>query len=1448
MYILFMNSIFSLFGSKANAVGLPVPPANAAGPPLITTTNTAGLPEPPVNPAFVVPPGGQPSTVSVLNMFETQSAPNADTTTFPAVAITEDKDKIEERIRFLNNMLSKNKENPETAMDSDGAEPILDKSDFKSLYIELMPIFNLINNVKHDLIWELLPETTKRDRSPNGSETELGSVSALDDSSAQGADAEPQGLGIKYIISILSLYLTCLDFANSFMTRDNYCNSVNSAFVGTAVNELDDVYVSLTIFPDRVTRAIEQKINELKGMDTLNTQDFEYQVNLENLLVLMNKKDINVSLRNFYEILLCLCSNNFELTPNNNLLKSTVTINEGLKIATEASKKSLLGLNEHYFENAFKIHEAYEESLKKNNILAEFARLNKLETKANATPKGFQLPKINNKTPNTKKEFEAELNDAKTELFKTVITDLKCINDFKIKRIDEKGNPRKDEKGNPVYVNTNLCGSLDNTDFMLQQFQTYLGDCTIYGEIRQKRSPLKLKLLDTFNRFGIAYMRKLCLGNIGQSSHSSDEDVFPLSQGALCDMMPHASFNAIDVFDQLIRANIDFQEKMLGYEKRINEDYPGYQDRSGAIESSIGTGNDTLQQQINNAKILLNKYEKMLFDLLDLTHDINCHQPFLVDILKLLCPGDNDKLQTINEMFVSPKSGEPRGVIAVRQQDIRVKREEMVDNDAKNLIRLAGLCLPDLSLQTLDREESHMEFFKSCFDNKSISGWLYKESGRILEVVKLIAYYKSLGDENKTDFKDKCILLSGCSDDDFKFFVEMPVDVQKEMDKKNNVPLLAITHFDGCGSKIQDISRGMCSSEFDNVMGFFKYSVFSNKINDNKIGHLVVVTMSDKSVQPDILAIFCFNDKVTLNSLIAEASNPRFGGINIPRRGCGEPCVSSIFNGSISSFISEYEFNNFSHPMLDNIKHMFSKTKLGAKSADNSGAACDASDITGACGIYFDEAQINFVIGEMQGAPVDNPLLKFKQTLLLLNKTIGDLIFSAYPSIREITTVDGLVVHSVKDNFLKGKTSCLAKVLRKGKNGSTIMSPGVFEQDPKIMSQKILNNMIIYCYICDYLIQSNLVRGEDLELTRRALQVFNDKRINIAGNLPLYRVQMAVNHIFRVIPTAASKTTQSDEPTYKKIMLELIYAENQYIQRRLFEIFRNIIENAEKNAAYPNQFYKFMYSLPDLLTVFRSNSFNDTTINEADINFDEFKRASPYLSDVELKDDECILKFIAPGQQDVDTIFKEIYKQTKDAILPDDYFTKNKLQNDASNSRVKRFEYTIKVNETIEFLMQMYNSPDIPFKGTKLDDHKKMIQTQLLLFFKPRVYHLNQILEPYGVQVNSTLMTLLNEQFGIPELVEVDENVDECGNSSSEVCSAEQSCSSVLTEQSKNKSSMNAKRNNKRGGSKSNRASTRGKKLKYKRFTKRPTRRRSSLKQRTIKHYRKKHNTRRRYK
>jgi len=94
----------------------------------------------------------------------------------------------------------------------------------------------------------------------------------------------------------------------------------------------------------------------------------------------------------------------------------------------------------------------------------------------------------------------------------------------------------------------------------------------------------------------------------------------------------------------------------------------------------------------------------------------------------------------------------------------------------------------------------------------------------------------------------------------------------------------------------------------------------------------------------------------------------------------------------------------------------------------------------------------------------------------------------------------------------------------------------------------------------------------------------------------------------------------------------------------------------------------------------------------------------------------------------------------------------------------------------------------------------------------------------------------------------VDENVDECGNSSSEVCSAEQSCSSVLTEQSKNKSSMNAKRNNKRGGSKSNRASTRGKKLKYKRFTKRPTRRRSSLKQRTIKHYRKKHNTRRRYK
>jgi hypothetical protein len=476
---------------------------------------------------------------------------------------------------------------------------------------------------------------------------------------------------------------------------------------------------------------------------------------------------------------------------------------------------------------------------------------------------------------------------------------------------------------------------------------------------------------------------------------------------------------------------------------------------------------------------------------------------------------------------------------------------------------------------------------------------------------------------------------------------------------------------------------------------------------------------------------------------------------------------------------------------------------------------------------------------------------------------------------------------------------CLAKVCRKGLNGSTNVSPGMFQENTEKMSQKILNNMVIYKFIYHYLnVLNQEYRNTRLdEIFRTGL--FDN--VTLPGDkdnkLSLFRVQQAVRFIFQEVPSylSSDKEVKLDE-LYSNIMLELIIAENSVIQKKIFDIFKKIIDAADAGGAggadtTTSQFYKIMYSLPDLTDVFRSNSFSDAAINETDVDLDDFNDILPFLAQITPGDDEWAFTFIAPGVKEIDDLFAKVHDIKKSEItVPKDYFSRKTLEpmldkNNKrtpnyealdkarkaanyvvktpiqENPRTKYFEYTVKIYETVELLMQMHKSLN------SYDGIMRVIKNKLLLFFKPRVERLREF-------VNYDKIKELLGSAGCDLEENIDENINECDYGSSDAegsspsdCAAGSSDAVCIREAVRTgaaasfgaataarlRTGVSAAASAvlsrfRKGGSKSNRASTRGKKLKYKRFTKRPTRRRSSLKQRTIKHYRKKHNTRRRYK
>jgi hypothetical protein len=309
---------------------------------------------------------------------------------------------------------------------------------------------------------------------------------------------------------------------------------------------------------------------------------------------------------------------------------------------------------------------------------------------------------------------------------------------------------------------------------------------------------------------------------------------------------------------------------------------------------------------------------------------------------------------------------------------------------------------------------------------------------------------------------------------------------------------------------------------FEYVYGVYKYSVWSgwkngaNKRDTNNIGHLVMVTPQDDQ---KILAIFCFVGKVTLNSLI-DYANKTWKGLCIPRRGGGEDeggGNAQPWIGDVESFYKTYDFE--------------------------SGPKEKGLDFAGKSSPYF------------EGTLKDEE----KQLLFFLNKTIGDKIFSVYPSeLKVITTVDSLVPQSVLLHGLSGKIDCIQEVWRKGRGGSTTVSPGVFGVNYEVIATSVLYKMVCYGFVCKYIqnekyteVLNEYIRplssgnpfndpiiGESLSLlgSRFACPnlhtaIENYIGVNIANN-ELMRISNAVDFLFTSYPPEEVRTLYDICMTY----------------------------------------------------------------------------------------------------------------------------------------------------------------------------------------------------------------------------------------------------------------------------------------------------------------------------
>jgi len=772
-----------------------------------------------------------------------------------------------------------------------------------------------------------------------------------------------------------------------------------------------------------------------------------------------------------------------------------------------------------------------------------------------------------------------------------------------------------------------------------------------------------------------------------------------------------------------IDLNFMMQERFSSRIKGSLNIFDNFDNFKNNIIPKIQQGNTVdLQEQLTNVYDevkTIYKQTKFYIDAGDIIHDVNkkptnktsenYYDGLILLGKKNLGLEEVDIKNNLDRCFANTTQSDYVNVNQEKTRKMRNDASSFLQNEIGKTGQNNKLLIPNIETRLLGQREGYFELIKqiySIWGDGEIKPFVYKESGRALQINDILKYYGTLNNDDQTEFISECMKYCDFNDDDDK-----KIKGLFTLNPNIQVELLPITSFDGCGASSQIKNKDIIKPYiFNNVFGYFNYTVYT-VYNMGAFYHLVIVKNQDNEQYQTVQAIFGFNGNITINMLLKSV------GIQLSRQGEGG-------KGSLISISTVY---NILTTKGFNLRETYPEINF----------AIDASS-------YY--------------APSINNI-GLQQLLLLGNKTIGDLIFTTYKDVYSVSTVDSLIADSTMYYFLSGNTEILQSVWMQTGGKGWKYTPGLFKEDINTKATFIsiqLLSSLMFLKTFSMFTDTKSISSKKLSTVMEEdyyPETYNDSQdsedtqgtpenniksqieeviinyngiiqsiteINCSNIEPLERFYSILNYI--LVDFDNIKNYTSADNIYNACMVQLLIYENYNMKQRIFDYIEKLISYIS-NYTENNEtsFLNNIYTLPKIDTLFLSNISTLASNNSESYPLFELMNLSP-----PVPNENIII--------DINNTYIDIsYNST---IIPKDQsffikqgFSDTEIKYDSTTvTRGSPSTYNIKIKlpYTIESLINLYLT-------NKLEDADKLdIKNRLVSFFKDSID---------SVQINNTEIT-----------------------------------------------------------------------------------------------------------
>jgi hypothetical protein len=684
---------------------------------------------------------------------------------------------------------------------------------------------------------------------------------------------------------------------------------------------------------------------------------------------------------------------------------------------------------------------------------------------------------------------------------------------------------------------------------------------------------------------------------------------------------------------------------------------------------------------------------KFYIDAGDLIHDINKRRTDNLNnnnyYTGLITIGNQLGQQNVStELDKCFTSSDVNNIKTVSQEKTRKVRSDALDlifqtNSTVNTL------IPKLKTIDLTQETGYFELIKQIniiyvgMYGENIKKFIYRESGRKLQISGIVDYYNALSNDTKPIFIQKCVDYCDNSNVTADYLQNImtppPPDLQ--------VDLKSITSFDGCGTT-KGLSHDKINiATFEYVFGFFKYVVYTVfDTTNNEFNHLVIVTSYIEPLKP--LAVFGFVGNITINMLLGVE------GIPATREGSGEKGGLKSINAICSILTKDVSWKSI---VLDR--------QGGNPLPPNWVVPIDAN-----LSIYYNES-----------IPLNSGV---RQLLFLGNKTIGDLIVTTYDDVKTVTTVDSLIADSTMYNFLAGKSEVLQSVWRQTGSKGWVFTPGMFKANLTTKSNYIAIQMLGSLMLLQVVLTPGLSNDSKPEPVWQPLVIAYINIINticsncITNNLRiLTRFRVLLNYTFVDFSNHITNSYVDTPSVYNECMLQLLIIENKVIQTRVKNYINTVATYITNHASLANtdddkiEFLNHIYLLPNVETLFFSNMSNIASNNQEAYDLPGLIEKIVPVNEITIS--SINTKSIIFGYNSKSKFTDQSYFK-KNLITPEELLLADPTK-PGSDRRDPTWTYNFTIPYTIESLINLFGTD-------KLDDTTKLdVANRIVMFFKNNI-------------------------------------------------------------------------------------------------------------------------------